>query len=47
MTIDRQFPYTFFGTDIQGMIHGGKTVGSKPSGYYPNTVIDGAGAGVR
>lgn len=30
-----QFPYTFFGPEIQGMIHGGKTVGVKPTGYYP------------
>uniref|UniRef100_B8HQX0 Aldo/keto reductase n=1 Tax=Cyanothece sp. (strain PCC 7425 / ATCC 29141) TaxID=395961 RepID=B8HQX0_CYAP4 len=30
-----QFPYTFFDGEIQGMIHGGKTVGVKPTGYYP------------
>lgn len=43
---EAQFPYTFFGSEIQGMIHGGKTVGLKPGGYYPNLLIKSAGAGV-
>ncbi|WP_228054752.1 aldo/keto reductase [Gloeocapsopsis crepidinum] len=30
-----QFPYSFFEPEIQGMIHGGKSVGLKPKGYYP------------
>lgn len=41
-----QFPYTFFGPEIQGMIHGGKPVGSKPEGYHPPVLIESAGAGV-
>ncbi len=44
---ERQFPYTFFGPQIQGMIHGGKPVGSKPVGYHPDILIEGAGAGVE
>jgi aryl-alcohol dehydrogenase-like predicted oxidoreductase len=28
-----QFPYTFFGSEIQSMIHGGVSVGTKPAGY--------------
>jgi aryl-alcohol dehydrogenase-like predicted oxidoreductase len=27
------FPYSFFGSEIQGMIHGGTTVGNKPASY--------------
>jgi aryl-alcohol dehydrogenase-like predicted oxidoreductase len=41
-----QFPYSFFDPNIQGMIHGGKPVGLKPMGYYPNVLIQSAGAGV-
>jgi aryl-alcohol dehydrogenase-like predicted oxidoreductase len=41
---ERQFPDTFFGPEIQGMIHGGKPVGSKPVGYRPEILIEGAGA---
>jgi aryl-alcohol dehydrogenase-like predicted oxidoreductase len=33
---DRPFPYTFFGAEIQGMIHGGARVGAKPEGYIPH-----------
>jgi aryl-alcohol dehydrogenase-like predicted oxidoreductase len=40
-----QFPYTFFDTEIQGMIHGGKPVGSKPMSYYPNSFVQSASAG--
>lgn len=41
-----QFPYSFFEPQIQGMIHGGATVGTKPSGYYPEVLIQSSGAGV-
>ncbi|GET44269.1 aldo/keto reductase [Microseira wollei NIES-4236] len=41
-----QFPYSFFGNEIQGMIHGGVAVGNKPVGYAPNLLIQSAGAGV-
>jgi aryl-alcohol dehydrogenase-like predicted oxidoreductase len=42
---DRPFPYAFFGNEIQGMIHGGATVGAKRQGYLPHVEISGAGAG--
>lgn len=41
-----QFPYSFFEPQIQGMLHGGKPVGSKPTGYHPDILIQSAGAGV-
>lgn len=41
-----QFPYSFFENDIQGMIHGGATVGLKPTGYVPDVLIQAAGGGV-
>lgn len=41
-----QFPYTFFNPQIQGMIHGGKPVGLKPTGYYRTIIIEAGGAGV-
>ncbi|KAB8332165.1 aldo/keto reductase [Scytonema tolypothrichoides VB-61278] len=41
-----QFPYSFFGSEIQGMIHGGATVGYKPAGYHPDVLIQSTGAGV-
>ncbi|MEA5564891.1 aldo/keto reductase [Anabaena sp. UHCC 0399] len=41
-----QFPYSFFGSEIQGMIHGGVTVGSKPIGYKPDVLIQSMGGGV-
>ncbi len=41
-----QFPYSFFKPEIQGMIHGGKPVGLKPKGYYPDVIIQSTGAGV-
>ena len=44
---ESHFPYTFFEPGIQGMIHGGKPVGSKPAGYRPEVLIEGAGAGVE
>ena len=43
---DSQFPYSFFSSEIQGMIHGGVAVGNKPVGYAPNVLIQSAGAGV-
>jgi hypothetical protein len=43
---DPQFPYSFFGSEIQGMIHGGVTVGNQPTGYAPTVLIQSAGAGV-
>jgi aryl-alcohol dehydrogenase-like predicted oxidoreductase len=41
-----QFPYSFFGSEIQGMIHGGVAVGNQPKGYAPTVLIQSAGAGV-
>jgi aryl-alcohol dehydrogenase-like predicted oxidoreductase len=43
---ESQFPYSFFNSEIQGMIHGGVTVGDKPHGYAPNISIASAGSGV-
>ena len=43
---ERQFPYSFFEPEIQGMLHGGQPVGLKPVGYYPDVLIQSAGAGV-
>ncbi len=43
---ETQFPYSFFGDEIQGMIHGGVAVGQQPSGYAPERLIQSAGAGV-
>jgi aryl-alcohol dehydrogenase-like predicted oxidoreductase len=37
-----QFPYSFFGREIQSMVHGGVTVGLKPSGYAPDWIIQSA-----
>ena len=33
------FPYSFFGSEIQSMIHGGVTVGAKPEDYYPKIEV--------
>jgi hypothetical protein len=41
-----QFPYSFFDSEIQGMIHGGVAVGNQPAGYKPDILIQSAGAGV-
>ncbi|MFM7426014.1 MAG: aldo/keto reductase [Elainella sp.] len=38
---EAQFPYTFFGPEIQAMIHGGKPVGQKPIGYAPAGTVTG------
>jgi aryl-alcohol dehydrogenase-like predicted oxidoreductase len=43
---EAQFPYSFFGDEIQGMIHGGVAVGQQPSGYAPERLIQSAGSGV-
>jgi len=43
---DRQFPYSFFDSEVQGMIYGGATVGDKPAGYHQPVRVAGAGAGV-
>ena len=43
---ERKFPYTFFDDAIQGMVHGGATVGDKPTSYYSPVSISGNGAGV-
>jgi len=44
---ERVFPYTFFDAEMQGMIHGGVTVGAKPASYQPPIETSGAaGAGV-
>ena len=37
-----QFPYSFFESDHQKMIHGNQPVGFKPMGYYPNVLITGS-----
>ena len=41
-----QFPYSFFDSEIQGMIHGGVTVGDKPAGYTLDRLIQSTGEGV-
>lgn len=35
---ESQFPYSFFGPEIQSMIHA-STVGLKPQGYYPSLIV--------
>ncbi|MEM6867217.1 MAG: hypothetical protein AAF528_02355, partial [Cyanobacteria bacterium P01_C01_bin.121] len=42
-----RFPYTFFEPGLQGMIHGGATVGDKPVGYQELTIISGEGSGTN
>ena len=44
---EQQYPYYFFGAELQGMVHGGATVGDKPDGYYRSVRVSGAGAGVQ
>jgi aryl-alcohol dehydrogenase-like predicted oxidoreductase len=39
------YPYSFFGSEIQGMIHGGATVVVKRRGYFPEIEVAGGGAG--
>ena len=43
---EAQFPYSFFESEIQGILHGGKPVGLKPKGYYRDVMVQSAGAGV-
>jgi len=31
---EQQYPYYFFGAELQGMVHGGAAVGDKPAGYH-------------
>lgn len=40
------FPYSFFGSEIQGGITGGETIGDKPSTYRPDLLMRGSFAGV-
>jgi hypothetical protein len=42
----RGFPYTLFGDEVQGMLHGGATVGAKRHGYFPDVLISGSNATV-
>ena len=44
---ERPFPYSFFGQELQAMLHGGATVGDKPLGYRPHIETSGEGAGVE
>ena len=39
------FPYIFFGDEVQGSIHAGAIVGTKPPGYLPTVRIAGRGRG--
>lgn len=38
-----RFPYTFFEDGMQGMIHGGTTVGDQPRSFYQPTLVQGGG----
>jgi len=44
---EQQYPYYFFGAELQGMVHGGASVGDKPAGYYRPVRVSGAGAGTQ
>lgn len=37
---ESRFPYTFFESTLQGMIHGGATVGDKPDSYRHRVLIE-------
>ena len=41
-----RFPYTFFEPGLQGMIHGGATVGDKPPTYHQPVLVQGAAASI-
>ena len=43
----QQYPYYFFESELQGMVHGGASVGDKPAGYHRPARIAGAGAGTQ
>ncbi|NLS00958.1 aldo/keto reductase [Rhizobium sp. P38BS-XIX] len=45
-TLPSSFPYSFFGSEIQGALTGGKTVADKPAAYHPDLRISGEFAGV-
>lgn len=36
-----RFPYTFFEPSLQGMLHGGASVGDKQAGYYQSVFVPG------
>jgi aryl-alcohol dehydrogenase-like predicted oxidoreductase len=38
------FPYIFFGSEVQGSLHAGAIVGTKPPGYFTSVRITGRGA---
>ena len=41
---ESQFPYSYFESEIQGGLHGGTPISSKPVGYFPiDSVIPSAG----
>ena len=40
---ETRFPYTFFEQGLQGMVHGGASVGDKPDGYEQRVFISGEG----
>ena len=42
---ETRFPYIFFEPSLQGMVHGGASVGDKPTGYQQPVLISGEGAG--
>ena len=44
---EQQYPYYFFGAELQGMVHGGASVGDKPVGYHQPVRVSGAGAGAK
>ena len=46
-TPELKFPYSFFGSEIQAMLHGGVTVGSKPQHYYLLIETSGSGSGIE
>lgn len=46
-TPELKFPYSFFGKEIQAMLHGGVTVGAKPQNYYPLIETSSSDAGVE
>ena len=41
----QSFPYIFFGSEVQGSLHAGAIVGTKPQGYFPRVRIAGRGVG--
>lgn len=37
--LNSQFPYSFFEPEIQHGLHGEKSIGAKPNGYFPNNAF--------